>query len=146
MKRTLAVVALGFAIAGCPSSPKKEQAITALTAFAEAVERQDFDAATPHLRVPKDVPIDDVKESLREALAAQEISVAGVKRLAAEGTWGKYADVFPENERVDLAPLDVPASSAWGLRLGDAQVGLYWDGAQFLIFRCSGVGSVAAPQ
>lgn len=151
MTRPIAAVAAALAfvaLAGAcgKPAPTKENAIATLERLIEATERNELDAAASLLRLPGGVPAADVMKELPNALLSGEWSRPGLAKLAAEGKWGSYEEVFPNpDERVDLAELEIPIGAAYGMRLDRAEVGLYWDGRRFLVFRCDDLGTLVAP-
>lgn len=149
MKRSLAFAsaAAALALSGCATpAPTKENAVATLERLIEATEKNELDAAASLLRLPAGVSAAEVMKELPNALTSGEWSRPGLAKLVADGTWGTYEEVFPNaDERVDLADLEVPIGAAYGMRLDRAEVGLYWDGRRFLVFRCDDLGSLVAP-
>lgn len=150
MKKRIAIVAVGvmaLALGACKTNqPTKEAAVARLTAFIDAVEKNELDAAVGMLKLGSDAPVDEVKKELPNGLLSGELSKAGLAKLAADGTWGTFEQVFPDAaDRVDLAAVEVPIGAAYALKLDRAEAGLYWDGSKFLIFRCDDLGTLVAP-
>lgn len=147
MTKWIAVLVLAAALGGCKTKqPDKEAAVATLTAFIDAVEKNELDAAVAMLRLGADAPVDEVKKELPNGLASGELSKAGLAKLAADGTWGTFEQVFPDAaDRVDLTAVDVPIGAAYALKLDRAEAGLYWDGSKFLIFRCDDLGTLVPP-
>ena len=166
VRRALAAVALALlpalAFAGCgdegtppaggaagggtpaaATTATKDAVIAHLRATLAAIEAEDWDAAAAHFhmgpRAPKPA---EFPEAFRGMVAKREISAAGIDVLAAKGTFGSLAEVFPERGASWAERAGVPLDRCYALAHGDGEVAVYLGEGGLQLIRLDDVGKL----
>lgn len=141
---TTAAVTTTASVSPAPVStaPDREAAVEHLRKAATALEAQKYEEAATCFKLPEGAPPEMVAKELAKVVEKQEISSAGVEKLAKDGKWGPLKEVFGEKGERWAERAKVPADQCYGLGKDPAEVGFYWDGSKFLIFRLDDVGKL----
>jgi hypothetical protein len=131
--------------AGVPtgSAPSKELAITTLEAVNAALEAKDYTKAAGLFGTPPGATKEELAKQLERLIEIQEISAPGIKILAAKGTWGKLAEVFPDRAERFAGKFGVPVDQCYGLAFDQAEAGFHWTGTQLAVIRLDDIGKLA---
>lgn len=137
-------------VAGTPATPvvqartepTQEIAVDFVRKASLALESKKYDEAATYFKIPEGVAPDKVAKELGRMVEKKEVSSAGVEKLAKNAKWGKLEEVFGEKAQRWAERSKVPVQDCYGLGLEPAEVGLYWDGAKFLIIRLDDVGKL----
>jgi hypothetical protein len=124
------------------SAPEREAAVAHLRKTATALEAKKYDEAATYFKLPEGAPPDVIAKELAKLTEKREISSAGVEKLAKDGKWGPLKEVFGDKGARWTERAKVPPEQCYGLGLEPAEVGFYWDGSKFLIFRLDDVGKL----
>ncbi|ODT76297.1 hypothetical protein ABS71_03560 [bacterium SCN 62-11] len=109
---------------------------------ASALEAKNYAEAATYFKLPDGAPADVVAKELAKLVEKREISSQGVEKLAKEGKWGPLKEVFGDKGLRWTERAKVPPDQCYGLGKEPAEVGFYWDGSKFLIFRLDDVGKI----
>lgn len=123
-------------------APDREAAVAHLRKAAAALEAKNYEEAATYFKLPEGAPPDVVAKELAKLIEKKEISNSGVEKLAKEGKWGPLKEVFGDKGIRWTERAKVPADQCYGLGKEPAEVGFYWDGGKFLIFRLDDVGKL----
>ncbi len=129
------------------AKPDKEQAVKVLKAYLLELEAKDYNAAAALVYLPEGLSDEEkakFKDQLSKTLENREISAAGIAKLSAEGKWGSLAEVAGKDRATRMATkFKVPLEQCYGLYLGSAEAGFYWDGKSLKIIRCDDIGKLS---
>lgn len=124
------------------SAPDREAALAHLRKAAAALEAKNYEEAAAYFKLPEGASPDVVAKELAKLTEKQEISSAGVEKLAKDAKWGTLQEVFGDKGTRWTERAKVPPDQCYALSKSPAEVGLFWDGSKFLIFRLDDVGKL----
>lgn len=124
------------------STPDREAALAHLRKAASALEAKNFEEAATYFKLPEGAPPEVVAKELAKLTEKKEISSAGVEKLAKDAKWGTLQEVFGDKGARWTERAKVPPEQCYALSKDPAEVGLFWDGSKFLIFRLDDVGKL----
>ncbi|MDJ0521257.1 MAG: hypothetical protein QNJ90_04210 [Planctomycetota bacterium] len=122
---TLTLIACG-GDSGAPAEPTKEGAVALLRALERAVAAGDLDTALPYVTFGGITKEEIVKVTKREGLTQKSIDL-----LAAQGKFGTLKEIFPKQAESLAKQAKVDLAACYGLRAGEGEIGLSWDGKAF---------------
>jgi len=124
------------------SAPDKEALVGVLRDLLAAIEAGDTEKAMAYLMFPEGMSAEKRRKAVGGFVEKREISAAGIERLAAEGNFGLLDDVFGEAGRAWAKRSGVDIATCYALKLDDAQVAAFWDGATLKLIRLDDVGKL----
>ncbi|MBX3170679.1 MAG: hypothetical protein KF760_24960 [Candidatus Eremiobacteraeota bacterium] len=124
------------------SAPDREAALAHLRKAAAALEAKNYEEAATYFKLPEGAPPEVVAKELAKLTEKKEISSAGVEKLAKDAKWGSLQEVFGDKGARWTERAKVPPDQCYALSKDPAEVGLFWDGTKFLIFRLDDVGKL----
>jgi len=123
------------------AEPTKAAAVEVLRGLLGALVAQDYGKAVTFFQMPPGATPEDLKKAASRLLELKEISAPGIEILDAKGKWGKLIDtVEPARAERFAGKFGVPVAECYGLTLGHAEAGFYWDGKQLKVIRCDDIG------
>ena len=135
----------GLLIAGraLAAEPTKADAVTVLRGLFSALEAKDYAKAAAFLQNPPGLSPEVLQKEVAKFIERNEISAAGITVLDAKGKWGKLSEaVEPARAQRFADKFGVALEACYGLALGNAEAGFFWDGKQLRIIRCDDIGKL----
>ncbi len=130
-------------VAPVTAQPTQETALEVLRKASLALEAKNYQEASTYFKIPVGMSPKKVARLLSKMVEKREVSSTGVEKLAKNPKWGKLEEVFGSKRAQGWASRNqVPLTDCYGLGMEPAEVGLYWDGARFLIIRLDDVGKL----
>lgn len=127
-----------------PAAPSKESAVTVLRGLLAALQAPDYAKAVTFFQIPPGLTAEVLQKEAARFIERREISGPGIDILAEKGKWGKLAEtVEPARAQRFAEKFGVALDGCYGLTLGDAEAGFFWDGKQLKLIRCDDIGKLA---
>ncbi len=125
------------------AEPTKAEAVGILRNLFSALLAQDYQKAVTFFQTPTGATPADLQKAVARLIELKEISAPGIDVLEAKGKWGKLNEtVEPARAERFAAKFGVPAADCYGLTLGNAEAGFFWDGKQLKVIRCDDIGNL----
>jgi hypothetical protein len=125
------------------AEPTKEQAVAHLKGLLTALEAKDYDKALTFFVPPPTATPEQIRTGLAKLIEQSEISAEGIEVLAAEGKWGKLADVVkPESAASWTKRFGVNPAECWGLITDPGEAAFHFDGTSLKLIRCDDIGKL----
>ena len=126
------------------AGPSKESAVALLRGLLAVLQAQDYAKATTFFQMPPGLTPEVLQKEAAKFIERNEISATGIDTLVAKGKWGKLTEtVEPARAQRFAEKFGVPVAECYGLTLGNAEAGFFWDGKQFKLIRCDDIGKLA---
>lgn len=139
----LSVIGLFSAGRTLAAEPTKADAVTLLRRLFAVLEAKDYVEAAAFLQSPKGISPEILQNEVAKFIERNEISADGIDILDAKGKWGKLSEVVePARAQRFAGKFGVALEACYGLVLGNAEAGFFWDGKQFRIIRCDDIGKL----
>ncbi len=123
--------------------PKKEAAVAVLQGLLAALEARDYPKALGFFQMPPKATPEELRKAASRLIELREISKAGIEVLENQGRWGKLAETLePARAQRFAERFGVPVVQCYGLTLGNAEAGFYWDGQTLKVIRCDDIGKL----
>jgi hypothetical protein len=129
--------------------PTKQQLIETLKSFLSKLKSGDYEAASSHLVIPSTVEFKP--EMLKGYENSENISLAGIERLAKEAKFGRSADQFGESlVKRHASFVGVDAADTYGFKFkaedGTAEVIAKWQDGKFKLIRTDDIRRIEYPK
>jgi len=126
-----------------PAAPSKAEAVGILRGLFSVLEAKDYGKAIAYFQVPPGATPADLEKAAARFIELKEISAGGIAILEAKGKWGKLIEtVEPARAERFAGKFGVPVAECYGLTLGNAEAGFFWDGRQLKLIRCDDIGKL----
>lgn len=121
------------------TAPTKEAAIARLRELKTLLDEKKYGEAIPLFLIHRENR-NDSRIELEDMVSKIEMTDSGIDRLEKQGKFGSLEEVFGDDSQrfIQRFGLTDPAN-CFALKYEDAEAGFYWDGQQFLIFRCDDI-------
>lgn len=125
------------------SAPSKEVAVETLKAVYAGLEAKNYNQVADMFGIPEGASKDQLAGQLDGLIEKQEISKAGIDVMAAQGKFGKLAEVFPDRGERWAKKFNVPLDECYALSHENGEAAFHWTGKSFKLIRLDDIGKLA---
>ena len=135
--------------ASAVEKPNKQQLINTLKSYLSKLKSGDYEGAASHLVIPSD--IDFKPEMIKGFENSENISLAGIERLAKEAKFGRSTDQFRESlVNRHASSVGVDTTETYGFKFeaedGTAEVIAKWQDGKFKLIRIDDIRRIEYPK